>query len=202
MEPWNKGKKLPADPCTHDEVRRMIAACNSPSRNRLRNKAMLALLWRCGPRSDELRSLRVSDVRFDEDGTGTIRIMRPKGAKRGKPPREIGFDSRTGYLVSNWMTRRWDEPVNDWLFPTGEGQKIAGQQLRNMVQAIARAAKIERRVSPHSLRHTFARDLYDEGVGIVHIQHALGHSDLKTTAEYLGSIGATDVVAVTRERNW
>jgi site-specific recombinase XerD len=67
---------------------------------------------------------------------------------------------------------------------------------------LAKRAGLERRIHPHALRHTFARELYDEGVGIREIQVALGHRSLATTETYLRSIGATRAVEVTIERVW
>jgi integrase/recombinase XerD len=55
-------------------------------------------------------------------------------------------------------------------------------------------------VHPHAFRHTFARELYDEGVGILEIMLALGHSSVKTTQTYLQSIGANEVISVTSAR--
>jgi len=63
-------------------------------------------------------------------------------------------------------------------------------------------ARISRRLSPHVLRHTMAREMYDEGIGMVHIQKTLGHSQLSMTANYLESIGASDVVEVTAGREY
>lgn len=200
-EPANKGKRLPPDPPTDDEIKRMIAACNSPGPNRQRNKCMIVMMWRCGLRSKEVRSLHVADLRFDHAGTGSVRVMAPKGVGRGVMPREIGFDRKVTEMLHKWLGKRPDGGTG-YLFPVSGGKMMSGSQLRNMVAAVGKGAGVQRRCHPHGLRHAYARDLYEEGLGIVHLQKALGHKDLKTTAEYLGTIGAHDVIAVTKERVW
>ena len=85
--------------------------------------------------------------------------------------------------LEEWMERR---PASDWLLPTSKGTKVATSQLRRSVKRYARDAGIDEveRVSPHTLRHTFATRLYRESGNIRMVQKALGHSDLSTTMIY------------------
>jgi integrase len=89
-----------------------------------------------------------------------------------------------------------------YLLRTSEGRPLDPSHLRRWLPMLARRAGLARRVHPHCLRATFARQLYDEGVGIREIQLALGHRRLDTTAVYLQSVGASEVVAATQEREW
>ena len=196
----NRGKKLPPDPLTPDEARALVMAFKPRYRTGARNRAHVILLWRCGLRAAESCSLDLEDVRWGEDLTGSVRVRLPKGVARGKAPREVGFDKKTGEALARWLWFRGREAGP--FFTTASGTRVGTKYLRRVIPAIARRAGIMRRVHPHALRHTFARELYDEGIGIVHIQRALGHGSLQVTAQYLESIGATDVVEVTAGRSW
>jgi integrase/recombinase XerC len=202
MAPANKGKKYPADPLTTDEVRRMLEVRSGGEWMTRRAQAVVALLWRCGLRVNELAQLDVDDVR--DTTRPSIRARTPKGSGRGKPPREIGLDDKTLHYVRRWLAvRASGSPHRDpALFVSSNGRRLDTSYIRKLVKKLARTAGIDRRVHPHALRHAFARSLYDEQIGIVHIQRALGHENLNTTARYLSSIGADDVVDITGAREW
>tara|TARA_R110000751_G_scaffold52041_2_gene113583 strand:+ start:114 stop:671 length:558 start_codon:yes stop_codon:yes gene_type:complete len=180
-----------------DEARALVRQPNPKCRTGARDRAILAVLWRCGLRNGEVRNLDIDHLSKSDQ---SLRVMRPKGYRKGKGPRAVGVDDQTWELIDHWLTFR--PPGPGPLFPTFSGQRILGRDLRTMIARKARDAGIERRVHPHCLRHTYARALYDEGVGIVHIQMALGHTALATTAHYLESIGASEVVAITSKRTW
>ncbi len=194
----NRGKRFPVDPLTPAEAASLIEACNPRWRTGKRNRAHIALLWRCGLRSAEACSLDLSD--FREGDPCTIRVLQPKGFAGGKGAREQGLDARTCGILRAWIKVRGDGPGP--LLSTATGARLATSYMRRALPRLAARAGITRRVHPHALRHGFARGLYDEQVGIVHIQRALGHSNLGTTARYLQSIGASEVVAVLAGREW
>jgi len=102
--------------------------------------------------------------------------------------------------VERWIAIRGDKPGP--LFTTRNGLPMQTSTIRKIIPREAKAAKIARRVSPHAMRHTFALELYREGIGLVHIRKALGHSSLDMTAKYLESIGADEVVEITAGREW
>lgn len=197
MAPVNKGKRYPSDPLTREECERLLNTCRETWTG-TRDRAQLALLWRCGLRAAESCALELSD--FRPGSPCTVRVRSPKGAARGKAPREIGLDERTCNTVRAWIDVRGEAPGP--LFCTRPGGRVQTPYLRRMLPRLAKTAGIARRVHPHALRHTFARELYDEATGIVHIQKALGHDSLQTTATYLESIGASDVVSMTAGREW
>lgn len=202
MEPWNKGKRLPPDPLTPEEARHLIAI-NADSRTPSGRKqyAMLVTLWRAGLRADELLSLQLCDYRAAGGDLCTIRVMRPKGSGRGKAPREVGLDTKACEAIRRWVAVRGQR--EGYLFcAQRSGKKMSPSWLRKMVAREAKRARIHRRVSPHSLRHTFALELYRERVGMVHIMDAMGHTSLNMTANYLRGLGASEVVEITAGREW
>lgn len=127
-----------------------------------------------------------------------VRVTHPKGWQRGAMPREIGLDPKAARTLRMWLVQRGSEagPV----FITAGGLRVRPSHIRRLIPRLAHEAGIHRRCHPHALRHTFARELYDEGVGLVEIMLALGHTSLATTQKYLRSIGATEVVNVTAGR--
>jgi integrase len=198
MASANKGKRFRPDPLTREEARAMIEVCERRSRVGMRTRAHLALLWRCGLRAEEACNLDLCD--FREGDPCTVRVLSPKGTSRGKPPRELGLDVKTCELLREWIEVRGSEPGP--LLNTSTGGRLTTTYLRRAIPRLAKRAGITRRVHQHALRHSFARHQYDEGIGIVHIQEGLGHGNLGTTAAYLKSIGASEVVAVTAGREW
>ncbi len=200
MTPANKGRRYRTDPLTQEEILSLLAQCNTRFRTGMRNRALIAVLWRCGLRVSECCDLKLEDIRFGEPCS--LRVLKPKGwgQSKPKPPRELGIDFKLCALIHQWVDRRGIEPGP--LFSTWSGKRLDPAYLRLTIPKLAVKAGIRRRVHAHALRHSFARNLYDEGIGMVHIMGALGHSSLNTTAVYLQSIGASEVVATTARREW
>ena len=191
-------RRFPPHPLTSDEAARLVEACGGGVAGR-RNRALVTLLYRAGLRSAEACSLRLEDVGRRPGGM-TVRVHKPKGAGRGKPPRELGLDPKAAAILEAYLEQRGAGPGP--LFPSRSGDELHPSYLRQLLPRLARRAGIGRRVHPHALRHTFARELYDEGVPIVEIMLALRHDNLGTTQKYLRSVGASEVVSRTQRRVW
>ncbi len=190
---------FPPHPLEASQALALIRIPDTRYRSGDRDRAMLAIMWRCGLRCAEICDLMMGDITHGEPRTLTV--LRPKGFRKGAPPRTVGLDPQTYDLIIAWVSK-WRGFGPGYLFTTRNHQQISTRHTRRMVARRASQAGLSRRTHPHCLRHTFARNLYDEGVGMVHIQKALGHTTLATTAKYLESIGCSEVVAVTSARNW
>ena len=185
-----------SDVLTRAEARRLIDGCNG--RDETRNRALLTLLYRAGLRSNEAAELWASDVRL-VDGGGEVFVRKPKGWANGVPQRVVGFDATAWEIVDAWLAER--TPVAPrWLFYTRTGKQIQTSYMRQLVPRVASTVGIHRRCHPHILRHTFARQLYDEKKGMRTIQLLLGHTSLATTETYLKSIGAIQAVSEGKKR--
>lgn len=195
-------KRWPPHPLTKQHARRLIELAADGTLTGLRNRAHLTVLYRTGARVNESCSLDIGDIHPIEDGCALIRINNPKGVARGVLPREVGLDPRSAAYVFEWMASRKGQDGEGPLFITGSGLRVMPSYIRQLLPRLADRAGIRRRVHPHAFRHTFARELYDEGVGIMEIMLALGHTSLGTTQKYLRSIGATEVVNTTTRRRW
>jgi integrase/recombinase XerD len=161
---------------SRDEVARLIGAAGS-----LKNQTMLAVAYGAGLRASELVSLKVSDI----DGQrGVLRIEQGKGNKdRYAMLSPVLLDC----LRTWWRTARAERRMlnGGWLFPgMNPVNPLSTRQLGKIVHAAAEAAQIDKRVSPHTLRHCFATHLLEQKVDIRVIQVLLGHKKLETTALY------------------
>jgi integrase/recombinase XerD len=153
-----------------DEVVRLLERADGA-----RNKAALAVAYGAGLRVSEVANLKVADI--DSKGM-RLRIEQGKGSK----DRNAMLSPRLVVLLREWWCvgrpTTWLFPGRDPLLP------ITTRQLYRVVREAAEAAKIRKPVSPHTLRHSFATHLLEQGVDIRVIQVLLGHAKLDTTARY------------------
>src|SRR6516164_4473005 len=174
-----------------NEAERLLAMTGS-----LRDNVMLSLSYGCGLRAGEIVRLKVGDI---DSGQMIIRIVQSKGRK----DRHVMLPEELLQSLREWWRVRptrfdADVPVRErWLFPgRRQGQHLTYRQLSRVFHEAAAAAGITKRVSLHSLRHSFATDLLEKGISIRYIQALLGHSRLDTTSRYTrvatGQIAAID----------
>ncbi len=167
--------KLPSV-LSREEVARLIAAADN-----LKYKTALSIAYGAGLRASEVVALKVSDI---DSERMALRIEQGKGSKdRYAMLSPVLLDS----LRTWWKTARAQGKMLDggWLFP---GQNpvnpLSTRQLNRAIHAAAKAAKIDKRVSMHTLRHSFATHLLEQKTDIRLIQVLLGHKKLETTALY------------------
>ena len=181
-----RGKLMPPEVFTEDEVRALIAACSTRGVTGHRNRALLAVLWRTGVRISEALELRPHDVDFKN---GTVRVRLGKGLK---PRTTVLSDLDALPLLERWLEQRGKlQAVRQGapLFCTLKGTPTDPSYARHLLPRLAKRAGLERRVHPHGLRHTHAADLALAGVPVLAIQQQLGHHSLTTTANYLRKVG-------------
>jgi integrase/recombinase XerD len=174
-----------------DEAERLLQEAGS-----LRDQVMLSLGYGCGLRAGEIVRLKAGDI---DSAQMIIRIVQSKGRK----DRHVMLPPELLQPLRQWWKARptrfdVDVPVRErWLFPgRRKGQHLTYRQLSRIFHEAAAAAGITKRVSLHSLRHSFATDLLEKGINIRYIQALLGHSKLDTTSRYTrvatGRIAAID----------
>jgi integrase/recombinase XerD len=155
-----------------EEVARFLAAVCG-----LRNRAALALAYGTGLRVSEVTRLKVSAI---DSQRGIIRVEQGKG---GKDRQVMLPDQLLGLLRAYWRLAR--PKPRTWLFPGRDPDRPLHPQVLHTVCAVAReVANLDKRVTPHTLRHSFATHLLEAGTDIRIIQALLGHSSPTTTALY------------------
>ena len=171
----SRSKKLPKI-LSAEEQERFLAQFNTRYPSPHRNLCMVRLMLEAGLRVGEVVALRPGHLDMT---TCRLTIREGKGAK----DRVVWISDDLRDLIGGWLERR---PESEWLFPTRTGGRVQTSYMRQMVKRMARKAGVQewRKVSPHTLRHTFATDLYAETTNLRLVQKALGHSDISTTQVY------------------
>jgi integrase/recombinase XerD len=165
---------------TRDEVGRLLAAPRGTEPAVLRDRALLELMYACGLRASEATGLHVGDLDLDAE----VLRARGKGSKERIVP--IGREALSavrGYLERGRprLVGLRDEPH---LFVNQRGGGLSRQGLYKIVQRYASDCGLEDRMSPHTLRHTFATHLLAGGCDLRVVQEMLGHADIATTQIY------------------
>jgi len=196
--PITRATTLDADLLTAAEIELLMRQCSRRAPTGVRNRALVAVLWRCGLRIGEARALAVKD--FDPH-SGTLVVQRGKGGKR----RVVGADAGTvapwavgsrcaGSSASRLAAPRSSAPLR--------GKPLDLSYVRHLLPRLARRAGVERRVHAHGLRHAFAVDLVRSGAPLYVVRDALGHASVATTQVYLSRVGAREAVDAMRNREW
>jgi len=171
--------KLP-DVLSQAEVQRLLNAPDGLKPSGLRDAAMLEVLYAAGLRVSELISLKVQDVQLE---AGFVRVM-GKGSKERIVP--IGQYAREKVLfyLEHARARMVKERSSPYLFVARAGRPLTRQGFWKLLHRYARAAGLYKKVTPHSLRHSFASHLLEGGADLRAVQVMLGHADISTTQIY------------------
>jgi site-specific recombinase XerD len=190
-------KRWPAEVLTAEEVRRLIGVCSAKAPTGIRNRALIALLYRSGLRLGEALALYPKDV--DVAG-GTVTVLHGKGDRR----RTVGMDHGALALVERWLDcrERLGIPRRRPIFCTLAGAGLDDSYVRHLMPRLATRAGIDKRVHAHGLRHTHAAELAGEGLPMNLVQAQLGHASLATTDRYLRHIAPAALVEAMRRRTW
>jgi integrase/recombinase XerD len=170
-------KKLPRF-LNGGDVEKLLASPDRETPSGLRDAALFELLYDCGLRVSELASLRVDGI----DLESLLLKVRGKGGKeRFVPFGEEALEVLDRYLKESRSATRG---TGDYLFPGRSGGHLTRQGIWKIVKRHLRASGIARSVSPHTLRHSFATHLLNNGADLRAVQMMLGHADISTTQIY------------------
>ena len=162
------------------DISRLLEQPGATTPAKLRDKAMLELLYATGVRVSELVSLKLGDLNMD---MGYIRCF-GKGSKERIVP--MGGSAQKALLdyLDRARPKIVRRAVEDTLFLNHHGRKMTRQGFWQIIQAAARRVDIKTLVTPHMLRHSFATHLLDHGADLRSVQEMLGHADISTTQIY------------------
>ncbi|HPG10904.1 MAG TPA: tyrosine-type recombinase/integrase [Chitinophagaceae bacterium] len=164
----HKESRLP-EVLSKEEVQNIIGATNN-----LKHKAMLSLIYACGLRRSEIINLRVKDL---DSNRKLIRIEQAKGKK----DRYVTFSPKLRNLLADYYKQYKPE---EFLFEGQFGRQYAPSSLAQVLQMCATKADIKKKITLHTLRHSYATHLLESGTDIRYIQELLGHNSPKTTMIY------------------
>ena len=176
-----KQKRTLPDTLSFEEIGSMIAAIDLSKPEGTRNKAMLETLYSCGLRVSELIGLRISQLYLELD---YIRV-RGKGDKERLVP--IGKDASRYIKIYREQIRSQLNPakgMEDILFLNKRGSALSRVMVFYIIRDLARLAGINKAVSPHTFRHSFATHLVEGGADLRAVQEMLGHASITTTEIY------------------
>ncbi len=158
---------------SEEEVESLLNACDTHTQIGARDRAILEFLYGSGLRVSEVCSLNLHDV--DEE---KVRVTGKGSKERIVPVGEMALHALDHYL------NNFRKGENKALFISRGGKRIDRQTIYTRVRFYAKAANINKPVSPHTLRHSFATHLLDHGADLRIIQELLGHADISTTDRY------------------
>jgi len=164
-----KRNKYIPDVLTIDEIRRLIDVTDN-----IKHKLVIKLLYGCGFRVGEIVNLKKEDFNFEE---GLIHIKLAKGRK----DRFVKIPDSLKEKLKGYS----EIVEGDIFFGSNRGGKLTTKSIQLIIKRATKKANIKKRVSPHTLRHSFATHLLEQGTDLRLIQKLLGHSDIKTTQIYL-----------------
>jgi len=174
-------RKLP-DVLSLEEIDRLIAAIDLSKPEGERNRSIIETLYGCGLRVSELINLKISDLYFKE---GFIKVT-----GKGDKQRFVPISDYTQKYINIYLKHiRPHQPVqtefSDILYLNRRGKQLTRVMIFHIIKQLTKKARIDKNISPHSLRHSFATHLLENGADLRSIQLLLGHESITTTEIYL-----------------
>ncbi len=162
-----------------EEVTSILESVRTDSPSGLRDRAILEMLYGCGLRVSEAVTLRISDLFFEE---GFVRIIGKGDKQRIIPLGEVAADAVSAYLS---VRSEPEDPLSsDILFLNRFGRPLSRVAVFNLVKKQALIAGVDKEISPHTFRHSFATHLIENGADLRIVQEMLGHESILTTEIY------------------
>ncbi len=174
-------KKLPSI-LTGKEVELLLEQPDVNDLKGCRDKAMLEVLYATGMRVSELLALNIVDINVD---AGVVRCRNSSGGKERIVPMYPAAVVILGEYISKVREQLLADPDEMALFVNMNGERMSRQGFWKLVKHYQAMAKIERDITPHTLRHSFAAHLLENGADLKSIQEMLGHADISSTQVYV-----------------
>lgn len=175
-----KAQTLP-DVLTVAQVNQLLSMPNTNQKLGIRDRAILETLYATGLRVSELVNLKLGDLHLPMNLLQTI----GKGDKeRIIPISDVAVDWLNRYLTTTRVALLDGKPNTEFIFLNAHGRQLTRQAIWLMIKKYVNQAGIKRHVTPHTLRHSFATHLLENGADLRIVQELLGHSDISTTQIY------------------
>ncbi len=175
------GRKLP-DTISKEEIDALVNAIDLSKPEGERNRAMLETLYGCGLRVSELINLQISDLYFEED---FIKVTGKGDKQRFVPISQINKKYITIYKNQLRVHLPIQKGFEDILFLNRRGKQLSRAMIFTIVKQLAEKIDLQKNISPHTFRHSFATHLLENGADLRAIQQMLGHESITTTEVYV-----------------
>ena len=174
------GRKLP-DVLSMEEIDLIIDGVDLNKAEGQRNKAMLETLYSCGLRVSELVNLKVTNLFFDQ---GFIKVEGKSEKERLVPVSSKAIEEITKYLQGYRKTLKISPESENVLFLNRRGKKLSRVMIFTIIKNLAEKVNLNKKISPHTFRHSFATHLIRGGADLRAVQEMLGHESILTTEIY------------------
>jgi integrase/recombinase XerD len=164
-----------------ESVEKLLAAPQPGERFYLRDRALLETLYATGSRASEVVNLKLVDLYLDG---GFCKCLGKGNKQRVVPLGKPALDALRTYLGDQRIDLTRAEPECPWVFVSRGGKALTREMLWVLVKKYVRRAGLNRKVSPHTLRHSFATHLLAGGADLRTVQELLGHANIRTTQHY------------------
>ncbi|WP_334057893.1 site-specific tyrosine recombinase XerD [Polaribacter sp. P097] len=175
------GRKLP-DTLSEDEINALIQSIDLSHPQGERNRTILETMYSCGLRVSELITLKISDLFFDE---GFIKVTGKGNKERFVPIHYNAQKYITTYIHQIRNQVKSVKSFEDTLFLNRRGKGLTRQMIFTILKDLAIKIELNKKISPHTLRHSFATHLLKNGADLRAIQQMLGHESITTTEVYV-----------------
>ena len=172
------GRHIP-DVLSEEEVSRLLDAVDTSTWLGLRDRAILEVMYGCGLRVSEAVNLKISGLFLDE---GFIRIVGKGDKERLIPIGDMATEALLSYLEARILPA--DRASEDIVFLNRYGRQLSRISMFKTIKSLAQLVGIQREISPHIFRHSFATHLIEHGADLRVVQEMLGHEDISTTEIY------------------
>ncbi|MBB6502854.1 site-specific tyrosine recombinase XerD [Pedobacter cryoconitis] len=173
-------RKLP-DVLNVEEINQLIAAIDASKPEGMRNKAIIEVLYSCGLRVTELVTLRISDLYPEQE---YIKVTGKGNKERIVPIGGTALKFLDIYLSQIRVHLPLKHGNEDYIFLNRLGTRLSRISVFTMIKALALAIGLQKSISPHTFRHSFATHLIEGGADLRAVQEMLGHSSITTTEVY------------------
>jgi len=180
LEAPRLGRKLP-DTLNNHEIEMMLSVIDRSTPEGERNRAIIETLYACGLRVSELVNLKISNLFLDE---GFIRVIGKGDKERLVPIHETAGRSIELYINEVRIHIAAKPGQEDYVFISKRGNKLSRVMIFYIIRDLAAMAGIRKTISPHTMRHSFATELVENGADLRAVQEMLGHSSITTTEIY------------------
>lgn len=174
-----KEKRLPRF-VNYEDLDTLFSITKTNTASGQRDRLILEMLYATGIRVSELCNIKISDIEFSNK---TIRIL-----GKGKKERNVCFgeycEEILNMFISGGRKELLKDKIHDYLIISNTGNHISTRSIQNIIHKLIKISCIKKNITPHTLRHTFATHMLNEGCDILTVQELLGHSSLDTTQIY------------------